>query len=290
VGTLGGSMKSRIWYWTLSVAAALAVACGGDSSPSSPTTPTPPAPPPPLTGFVLDGDPAAASGATWTYRATANGVSYDLQGILFKPAGPGPFPAVIISHGAGGNANGYSRSVARIMIAWGLVCIATNYTHAGGVPPGSPGNITDAGASSANVLRARVLVDILASLGYVDRRRIAAHGHSMGAFVTSAAVGAYPDVFRVASHTAGGVRPDSFPGVAPSDSQASGIRAPYQMHHGALDFVVILAADERLAALLTARGVPNDLVIYPTADHDDVATNPAVFERVRSWYTSRGLF
>jgi dipeptidyl aminopeptidase/acylaminoacyl peptidase len=133
-------------------------------------------------------------------------------------------------------------------------------------------------------------VDILTSLGYVDSRRIAAHGHSMGAFVTSATLSSHPDLFRVASHTAGGVRPDSIPGIAPSDSQVSGIRAPYQLHHGDRDFVVLLAADQRLAALLTARGVANDLVVYTGADHDDVSTNALVFERVRNWYASHALF
>jgi dienelactone hydrolase len=264
-----------------------AAACGGGSSP---TGPTPPTSPPPLAGFSLDGDAADPSGATWTYRSTVGGVSYDLQGILFKPASTGMFPAVIISHGAGGNVNGYSRAVARIMVGWGLVCIATNYTHAGGVPPGSPGNITQPGASSSNVRRARALVDILASLGYVDLRRIAAHGHSMGAFVTSAVLSAHPDLFRVASHTAGGVRPDAIPGFAPADSEVIGIRAPYQLHHGDRDFVVLLAADERLAALLAARGVPNALLVYRGADHDDLSMNPLVFDRVRSWYNTHGLF
>jgi dienelactone hydrolase len=272
----------------LVLASLVATGCGGNSTPVSPTGPS--QSPPPLTGFTLEGQAEATSGATWTYRAAANGVSYDLQGILFKPAGAGPFPAVIISHGVGGNVNGYSRAVARIMVSWGLVCIATNYTHAGGVAPGSPGNITEPGASLANVQRARALVDILSSLRYVDSRRIAAHGHSMGAFVTSATLGAYPDLFRVASHTAGGVRPDSIPGVAPAESQVFGIRAPYQMHHGDRDLVVLLAADLRLAALLTGRGVLNDLVIYAGADHDDVSTNSLMFDRVRGWYASHALF
>jgi dienelactone hydrolase len=260
------------------------VACGG----SSPTAPTPDAGS--LAGFSLSGDPTSNGGAVWTYQARVGGVAFDLQGVLLKPEGSGPFPAVIISHGAGSSATGYSLAIAREMVKWGLVCIATNYTHAGGVPPGSPGNITQPGASSSNVRRARALVDILASLGYVDLRRIAAHGHSMGAFVTSAVLSAHPDLFRVASHTAGGVRPDAIPGFAPADSEVIGIRAPYQLHHGDRDFVVLLAADERLAALLAARGVPNALLVYRGADHDDLSMNPLVFDRVRGWYASHGLF
>jgi dienelactone hydrolase len=135
-----------------------------------------------------------------------------------------------------------------------------------------------------------VLVDILGALGYVSLSRIAAHGHSMGAFVTAATAAAHPDAFRVASHTAGGVRPDSVPGTAPSESQVGSLRAPYQMHHGDADRVVALSADQRFAAVLAARGQVHELIVYPGADHDDVAMNPVVLDRVRSWYAAHGLF
>jgi dienelactone hydrolase len=269
------------------VAVILAIAAGcRESSPA----PGPGPAPNPLTGFVLTGDPIATNGATWTYQATVAGVVFDLQGVLFKPSGNGPFPAVIISHGAGGNANGYSRAIARVMVGWGLVCIATNYTHAGGAPIGSPGTLADSGASAANVARARQLVEILRGLGYVDMTRLAAHGHSMGAFVTSALLAAHSDLFRAASHTAGGTRPDGIPGFAPTDSQASTIRTPYQLHHGDNDNVVQLSSDQRLAGVLLGRGVAHELHVYPGADHDDVSQNATMFDRVRAWYSGNGIF
>jgi hypothetical protein len=135
-----------------------------------------------LHGFVLTGNPASAGGATWTYKDTVNGVIYDLEGILLKPAGTANLPAVVISHGHDGNVNIYSINIAKTMRSWGLVCIATNYTHSAGVPVGSPGDSTEPGASTANIQRARKCVEILGTLGYVDTTRIAAHGNSMGAF------------------------------------------------------------------------------------------------------------
>jgi dienelactone hydrolase len=219
------------------------------------------------------------------------GVSYDLRGILLKPSGSGPFPAVIISHGSGGNSAGISRGLALEMVRWGLVCIATNYTHAGGVPIGSPGGSSEPGASAANIARARKLVDILDSLGYVDMNRIAAHGHSMGAFVTAATLGAYPDAFKVASHTAGGVRTGGlFEGPAPIESQVAGIRAPYQMHHGSIDTVVALSSDQRFDEILATRGVVHELVVYPGVGHAEIAQNRVMLDRVRAWYASHGLF
>jgi dienelactone hydrolase len=262
--------------------AAFVCGCGEHASPTAPSAPSPPP------AFVLQGDPESTQGATWTYRGTLQGTVFDLQGVLLKPAGAGPFPAVVISHGAGGTATGYSRTIAVQMRSWGLVGIATNYTHAGGVPIGSPGTLTDPGASQANVLRGHALVEILRTLGYVDTTRVAAHGHSMGAFVTTALIAAYPNDFRVASHTAGGVTPAT--GVAtPSDSQARAIRTPYQLHHGDADIVVPLSQDQRLDGILQADAVPHELLVYPGATHNDVAQDQTVLARVRSWYAAHGL-
>src|SRR6185295_5912208 len=169
--------------------------------------------------------------------------------------GRGPFPAIVLSHGAGSNAQSYGRELGSVMRTWGAVCIAVNYTHARGVPTGAPGTGTllQQGASPANAFRAHAAVTVLARLRYVDVRRVAAHGHSMGAFVTTAFAADYPNDVRVASHTSGGVLLDvihhdgmPFPSVA----QARRIEAPYQWHHGLLDFVVPFVLDERFDSVL----------------------------------------
>jgi dienelactone hydrolase len=258
--------------------------CGG-SDRSSPTSPSPSSPPV-SSGFVLQGDPESAQGATWTYRGTLDGVTFDLQGILVKPAGAGPFGAVVISHGAGGTAAALPRATAIEMRRWGLVGIATNYTYAGGVPIGAPGTADEPGASNANVLRGHAVREILRTLGYVDQVRVAAHGHSMGAFVTTALVAAYPNDFRVASHTAGGVRPAGVSGAAPSEAQAGSVRTPYQLHHGDQDEVVPIAQDQRLDGILQANLVPHEFHVYPGVNHAEVAQHPTVLARIRAWYAA----
>jgi dienelactone hydrolase len=264
-----------------------AAGCGSDSPVSNPASPSPASPPP---AFNLQGDPTSSQGATWTYVGTLDGVAYDLQGIVLKPPGAGPFPAVILSHGASGNAGAYGRNVAVEMVRWGLVCIATNYTHAAGVPLGAPGTTLEPGASLANVRRAYAAYEILHLLGYVDMRRVAAHGHSMGAFVTTALIATYPNDFRVASHSAGGVRPNSVSGPAPSETQGTSVRTPYQLHHGDADVVVPIASDRRLSDLLQATGIAHELHEYAGAEHNAVSNNPTVFARIRSWYSQHGLF
>ena len=267
---------------------------GGCGSPSSPTPPEKQPPPPPqgIPGFEIHGDPGSFAGASWRLRGTANGIDFDLEGILFKPSGGGPFPAVIVSHGVGGSVNNYSRAVAAVMAGWGAVVIATNYTHASGVALGSPGTADEPGASAANVARGRRLLDILRSLDYVDMNRVAAHGHSGGAFVTTALVGAEPAAFRAVSHTAGGMRPNAAPPIAqqlPSESQASTIRAPYQIHHGDNDDVVPLLVDQLLSSFLSSRGVTQELVVHQAAGHNDIAVAQNVLDRVRVWYRAHGV-
>jgi dienelactone hydrolase len=265
------------------VLATLLTACGGAGE----SSPTAPSPSPVGRGFVLQGDPESAQGATWTYTGVLDGVTFDLQGILLKPTGAGPFGAVIISHGAGGNAGALPRTLAIEMRRWGLVGIATNYTHSAGVPIGAPGTPSDPGASDANVQRAHAVREILRTLGYVDQTRVAAHGHSMGAFVTTALVAAYPADFRVASHTAGGIKlPGIIIGPAPSEAQARGIRTPYQLHHGDQDEVVPIAQDQRLDGLLQANVVPHEFHVYAGATHNDVAQSPTVLARIRAWYAA----
>ena len=240
-----------------------------------------------LHGFVLTGNPASIYGATWTYKDTVNGVNYDLAGILLKPTGTSKLPGVVISHGHDGNVNIYSIDIARTMRSWGLVCIATNYTHSAGVPIGSPGDSTEPGASMANIQRAHKCVQILASLGYVDTTRIAAHGNSMGAFVNAAVVGVFPSLFRVASHSAGGLNDQWI--SATKTAQADGITVPYQIHHGDADTTVPLVNDQRLDSLLLARGVEQQMYVYPGYSHTDITFDTTMLHRVRTWYIAHGL-
>src|SRR4051794_31202980 len=71
----------------------------------------------PLPGFKLDGN-------KWTYKDD----TVTMEGVFLKPDGNGPFPAILISHGRGGNAEGFGGAKAREFVKWGLVCIAPNYT------------------------------------------------------------------------------------------------------------------------------------------------------------------
>jgi len=265
--------------------ALLPAACGGPRPAGEPLAPNEPQ------GFVVTGDPVSPRGATWTFRGTVDGTGYDLSGVLLKPPGDGPFPAVILSHGSRGNAAGLARLVGPTMVQWGLVCIGVNYTHSEGVPIGRPGDEREPGASRSNLERAHMTRELLRQLGYVDMSRIALHGHSMGAWVSAAAASAWPDDFRVASTTGGGVRPLRVRrGPAPSEDQVRGIRIPFQLHHGEADETVPLEWDERLDAILAEHGVAHELDVYPGAGHLQARATPVILERIHAWYAAHGMF
>ncbi|GIH02096.1 hypothetical protein Rhe02_01630 [Rhizocola hellebori] len=172
------------------------------------------------------------------------------------------------------------------MRSWGLVAIGTMYTHApdaddlGNAPDGPDG------ASTANVQRAVKARALLTRVGGVDLTRLAAHGHSMGAFVTGRLLGAHPGDFRAASHTAGGVS-DGPNATKPAAAQQ--IVTPYQLHHGDIDQVVALALDQRLDTILTGNAVPHELRVYAGFDHQRMAMDPTMLARVRAWYQTHGV-
>ncbi len=235
--------------------------------------------------FVLDGTGTDAQGATWTYESTDEGVGYALEGILFAPPGEGPFPGLVVNHGKGGTPQAYSANVAREFVSWGMVVIGTMLTHApddadvGHLPDGADGR------SPENVQRAKKAYDLLSCLD-VDLTRVAVHGHSMGAFVTGQLLGTHPDLFRAASHTAGGT---SLGPNATDMAVAAQIVTPYQLHHGDMDTVVLLEYDQSLDAILEASGVDHELYVYPGYDHAQISDDRAMYDRVRAWYTTYGV-
>lgn len=241
------------------------------------------------TALKVTGTPSSQQGATWVYRSTDADGTYDLKGILLLPSGAGPFPAVVVSHGYGGSAESYSRAVAVSMRPWGVAVIATSYTHAA-MPSGAPTG--DVGASPANLARGWKARQLLACVAGVDATRVAAHGHSMGAFVTTGMLAAHPTGFLVASHTAGGVNdaPPTMELPSPGAGEAATIETPYQLHHGDLDTVVQLRMDQLLDTVLTESGAPHELRVYPGYGHAEIARDATMLGRVRAWYVAHGLF
>ncbi|MET0556468.1 MAG: hypothetical protein ABW221_25755, partial [Vicinamibacteria bacterium] len=143
------------------------------------------------------------------------------------------------------------------------------------------------GASAANVLRAHKTRDLLSCFRGVDTTRVAAHGNSMGAFVTGQLLGTYPQDFRVASQTSGGVAG----GNATQAAAAAQIVTPFQVHHSEADTTVPIEFADALVAILAGNQVTYDYRVaeYPGYTHAQMGQDPAMLERVREWYQEHGV-
>ncbi len=237
----------------------------------------------------------------WTYE----GDGLSLVGILLQPEGSGPFPAIVISHGSGGNADGFALTKAREMVKWGFVCIGTNYTFAG--KPGTPrppapkpteaatlGAQTNvqkrppgasAEARAENLRRAAKLIDILESLPNVDRKRIYAYGNSAGAVLTIAMAGSMPGKIAAAAITAGGVS-DRF--VSPEVAEK--IRCPFLIVHGSADPLVSPQTSLLLKEILDRNRVPNKRVVFDGIGHNVHGDKrDEVNSLIRGWFVEHGI-
>lgn len=254
-------------------------------------------------GLTLRGDPRSPEGATWTYDSTDDGVRYVLEGILYAPPASqltdaSRHPAVILHHGVGQSAYVFGQNVGRPMAQWGMVAMAVNYTWAkaseykyqpAGFSCGAPGLALEPSTGWAQgnaLLRAEKALQILQSLPYVDSARLAAHGHSRGAFLNVLLVGKHPTAFRAASHSAGGMI---------SSAQGQLVTVPYSMHHAQLDTNVTFPREQAFAAVLEQNRVAHELITYdypdlaPTKVHAESGKDPRMLSKVRAWYVTQGV-
>ena len=224
------------------------------------------------------------TGNAFTYNAPDGVVS----GIIFKPAGAGPFPALLLSHGKGGNANGFSLSHAQNLVRWGFVCIGPNYTHAnaGSTPD-------DEGYSPENSRRARRSLDILAATPGVDLTRLAAFSHSMGSFLTIGLSGELPAQFRAAAIAAGGTSGTTNTAFAqPATQEAQPIRSPFLMFHGTVDTTVPPQQSVNLQTILQGNAVPNRRLLYQGVNHNIVDApikRADAYAVMQAWFTQHGV-
>lgn len=229
--------------------------------------------PPRISGLRIDGE-------NWTCEADGQ----PLAGILVKPDGDGPFPAILISHGLGSNARQFGHSKARGFAKMGFACIATDYAHARG-----GGDRSAFGASKENVRRAIACIEILRGMPDVDTARLAAYGNSMGAFLTIGLAADQPGLLKAAAITAGGIAPaEGFP--APSAARAEGIRAPFLILHGSADTTVPPERSASLEAILVRNKVPCDRRVWEGVGHGlNQEKADEVFAAMRAWFQKHGV-
>jgi dienelactone hydrolase len=224
-------------------------------------------------GFKIEGD-------RWTYAEGRR----TFKGILLQPEGKGPFGGLLVSHGMGGSAETFSRRKAQEFVKWGFVCVAPDYTHVD-----NKGDRKEFGSSPENLARARLCLDLLASLPSVDPKKIGAYGNSMGAFVTIGLAASAPDRLAAAAITAGGVNPVAgFP--APSTEEAAKIRTPFLILHGSTDTTVPPERSASLKEILEGSKVVHERKVFEGIGHNlHQEKAEEVVALVKDWFGKRGL-
>ena len=207
--------------------------------------------------------------------------------LLTKPKGPGPFPVYVHNHGA-------MTRLQAMDTLWSLPGQIDSRLAAAGyvvLRPARRGNLGSAGSSStywtsdssldvSDVIKGAYdeIHDVHAAIAYVrtcpfvDQRRIAIGGHSVGGLIAVAAAANRADLAGLIS-IAGGISwtqngvQQGYPAVrAVWRKEAPNLSMPTLLLYGRSDNAVPPELGQDLAALLKQRSVPVTLTIYD-GDH-----------------------
>ena len=190
--------------------------------------------------------------------ASPGGSSGQMRGYLVQPAGPGPFPAVLVIHENRG-LNPYIEDVARRAAVEGFVALAPDGLFPVG---GYPGNDDDGRALQAKLDQAKLRADMLNSATFLRTHQLStgklgATGFCWGGgTVNFLAVTLGPELHA-------GV---PFYGAAAETAGVPKIKAPLLIHFAETDQRV----NEMWPAFetaLKAAGVPHEAHVYPGTQH-----------------------
>lgn len=242
--------------------------------------------------------------ATLTFGAACSSATQDLQipFTLSKPAGNGPFPAVVILHdcsGLGPNSSGAPWRWTTRLTAMGYVTIwpdsFSTRGHADGVCTDGSEPIVEFRQRASDAYAA---LSYLRNLPYVDGTRIAVMGGSHGGISTlaaivensanaprryngfAAAIALYPECGGPFGSWLA-VREKAFGSPITSYQGVFKPMAPLLILAGELDDWTPAEPCRQLATRAKVAGYPVDIVVYPGAHHAFDSRAPIVFNAKR---------
>lgn len=233
----------------------------------------------------------------WTYSYSEPGWATVVTGLIVKPAGTGPFPAVVTAHGKGGNAVGFGSQKSQ---EWfgpnGYITISMELTHAGEVLcmdsanqcGGSPENVRR-GTAAVSIIKSQALIDAIGDV--VDRDFLYLYGNSLGATTALELAEDLGSQFRAVALTAGGVvKRSKLAYMTPSGSNGvASLGAPVMQMHGRLDAVIKTDEAQALDSALSLYDKIHQMVWFPNGGHN-IATAQGSKTQVGSfileWFAS----
>ena len=184
-----------------------------------------------------------------------------IQGYLSKPAGTGPFPAVVDLHGCGGLRAQKRISAGEQFTGWGYVSLVVDSFATRGVNNACTGGPN--GARQADALGALIY---LSKLPFVNPKRIAVVGYSQGGMVALeiASVRLF-DLFEIPDGLKFKAAVAYYP---PCHAAADQLAIPTIIFIGAVDDWALPTECEGLMRRRNGKGAPVTLIEYPGAYHD----------------------
>jgi carboxymethylenebutenolidase len=238
------------------------------------------------------------SGAPETVVVQSAGLT--LRGLLWWPAGRGPFPAVLFNHGAGSPDPTRQPAVLGPVFARHGYAFLYLFRRGAGLSADQGTNsgalmaraLAEKGQEARNALQLELqedeLGDVLSGLGFlgshprVDRRRIAIAGHSFGGQLTLLAAERDTGVRAAVTFAAAANSWANSPELRERLQVAvRRINIPIFLTHAANDFSVL--PGEVLAAELARLKRPHELKIYPAVGDTSSAGHGAVYSDIASW-------
>ncbi|WP_213806383.1 alpha/beta fold hydrolase [Granulicella sp. dw_53] len=176
-----------------------------------------------------------------------------------EPSGPGPFPAIVLLHGAGGNVSLWFDPIAPYLSRLGIALYAIHYFERTGTTHADDTILRD---GHHVPLWLETISDALAYISArpkIDSRRIALLGISLGAFLSLAFASTAKNI-RAIVEISGGL-------VPPYAAKATSSFPPTLILHGEADTVVPVAQAHALNTFLNQLGTPHQLQLFPAEGH-----------------------
>jgi len=206
-----------------------------------------------------------------------------IKGYLVRPAGNGPYPAVLVMHENRG-LNPYIEDVARRLGTANFMAFAPDALTSLG---GYPGEDEKAGELFAKIDRAKMLEDIVAAATWVKARtdstgRLGAVGFCIGGSVVNLLAVRMPDLAAAVP----------FYGQPPAAADIPKIKAAVLVHHAELD-TRLASTWPAYDAALTAANIPHAGYIYANTNHGfhndttpryDAAAAKLAWQRTLDWF------
>jgi dienelactone hydrolase len=195
-----------------------------------------------------------------------------IKGYLSRPAGAGPFPAVVYLHGCGGLSEQRRTAASEQFTRWGYVTLVVDSFATRGIEHACLGE--PIGAREADAMGALIY---LSKLAFVDPRRIAVIGYSQGGMVALEAASFHPfDIFEMPSGLKYKAAVAFYPLCSAAEDQ---VTIPTIVFIGELDDWSSVKRCEDWMARRAGKGAPVKLVVYPEAYHSFDSPNLRVAVR-----------